>query len=526
MLLSLFFFLLLGNFIAIAASLICTACCVIAAYGFAGWFGIVLTAGTAISPLSVIVLISASCVHITLSWMRAGQGGIRVALIDNLGPVIVTNLTTVFGFLCLNFAYSPPLRDMGNIVAFGILFGTLLLFTLFPYVLSFSCSRPDKNLRLSQNVMDRLMHIALNFRKFWCTAFTIAIGVAVIGITQIEFDDNINRYFDNRYEFRRDADAISKNLTGLDTVQISLQAPKGATIFAPEFLRRVTRFEDWLKDQDNVLAVNSITRIITGINKSVNQDDPRFDRIADSTKANAQLMLLYEFSLPPGLDINSLISVDRTQTVLSATIRSDHSKDIRRIAKDVGIWLHENDPNLAATGAAGMSVAFATLSARNNGQMIYGLIVVLCLVSLTMMFTLRSVKFGLISLVPNLVPAILAFGLWWVVQGDVNLGSTIVTTMTFGIVVDDTVHFLMHYKKHRDQGLSSIESMRATFQIVGAAIIVTSVALIAGFIVMTFSGFSINQHVGMLTVFVIGFALLADLLLLPSILITLEGDTK
>ena len=121
------------------------------------------------------------------------------------------------------------------------------------------------------------------------------------------------------------------------------------------------------------------------------------------------------------------------------------------------------------------------------------------------------------------MPAVLAFGLWGYTFGYVNLGSTVVTTMTFGIVVDDTVHFLMHYLRRRRAGMPPEPAMRDTFSVVGAAIIITSVALMAGFAVMTLSGFVINQHIGALTVFVVGFALLADLLFLPALLLAFKG---
>jgi predicted RND superfamily exporter protein len=140
------------------------------------------------------------------------------------------------------------------------------------------------------------------------------------------------------------------------------------------------------------------------------------------------------------------------------------------------------------------------------------------LVSGLMVVTLRSVPLGIVSLVPNVLPAILAFGLWGWLIGDVNLGSTVVTTMTFGIVVDDTVHILMHYQRHKRAGMSQEDALRETFRTVGTALMVTSIAICSGFIVMTQSGFAINQHLGGLTAIVIVLALVTDLILLPALL--------
>ena len=506
-------------------------CGIVATLGFAGWTGVVLTAGTAISPLSVMVLISASCIHMMLSWMREAEGdrpdrAIETALADNLGAVTVTNLTTAFGFLCLNFSQAPPLRDMGNIIAFGLMVGLAATFVVLPLGLRLdrrhATGRGPRRMPIDGATMARLAGWVMRRHRLWLYGFPLAVLVAISGIARIGFDDSIFRYFDDRYEFRRSADAIKARLSGLDSLQFSFRAPEGSTVFDPDFLRRVDRFGDWLAQQPGVISVGSVADILSGLNMSMNGDDPAFDRVADSREANAQLMMFYELSLPVGMDLNTTISVDRTETRLYAALRIDRSAEVRALAAASEAWLAANEPGLTAP-ASGLSVAFARLSERNNRQMLLGLVAVLVLISGTMVVTLRSVTYGAISLAPNLVPAVLAFGLWGYTFGYVNLGSTVVTTMTFGIVVDDTVHFLMHYLRRRRAGMPPEPAMRDTFSVVGAAIIITSVALMAGFAVMTLSGFVINQHIGALTVFVVGFALLADLLFLPALLLAFKG---
>ncbi|MEO0370189.1 MAG: MMPL family transporter, partial [Pseudomonadota bacterium] len=278
------------------------------------------------------------------------------------------------------------------------------------------------------------------------------------------------------------------------------------------------RFTDWLEGQEGVASVAAITQIIKRMNKSMNEDDPSYNRIADTQEANAQLMMFYELSLPVGLDLNTQIDVDRIQTRVTAFVLADHSDDLRRLADDSAAWMAANTPATVAE-PAGISLAFARITERNNLQMLLGLGVVLVMVSIILMATVQNVKMGVISLIPNLVPACLAFGLWGMTFQDVNLGSTVVTTMTFGIVVDDTVHFLMHYLARRKAGDAPRVALTHTYSVVGAAIIITSIALIVGFAIIAASGFAVNQHIGALTAIVIGFALLADLLFLPAVLL-------
>lgn len=498
----------------------------IGTFGFTGFLGIELTAGTAISPMAVMVLTAASCIHLILSWFRELDRSDRAtalhhAISENLAPVLVTTVTTAIGFLALNFAEAPPLQDMGNIVAFGLMIGMIANFTLLPLALRASRARGGDRLPLREGMMRVLADLAVRYRRGWITGFLALILVAGLGIGRIGYDDSLVRYFDDRFEFRQDSDEIQQHLTGLDNLQFSFTAPEGGSVFDPDFLRDIDRFTTWIETQDNVVGVSSLTQVIKRLNMSMNGDAPAFDRIADSREANAQLMMFYELSLPVGLDLNSTIDVDRQRTRVVVLMRAEHSEDVRGLAKVAEAWMARNTPDTQAR-AAGISYAFSTVSERNNSQMLVGLVLVLVLVSLIMMATLRNARMGVISLAPNVLPAIFAFGLWGISFGDVNLGSTVVTTMTFGIVVDDTVHFLMHYLDGRKRGRSTADALQETFRVVGSAIIVTSICLAIGFLVMATSGFAINQHLGALTAIVIGFALLADLLFLPALLLSFD----
>jgi len=136
---------------------------------------------------------------------------------------------------------------------------------------------------------------------------------------------------------------------------------------------------------------------------------------------------------------------------------------------------------------------------------------------------LCSVKFGLISLIPNLAPIAMAFGLWGILVGEVGLGLSIVAGLTIGIVVDDTIHYLSKYlRARREKGLSSVDAVRYAFQSVGLALWVTTVVLVAGFLVLSQSHYYTNFSMGVMTAVTITIALLADFLFLPPLLMKLE----
>ena len=136
-----------------------------------------------------------------------------------------------------------------------------------------------------------------------------------------------------------------------------------------------------------------------------------------------------------------------------------------------------------------------------------------------MILVLKSLRLGLVSLVPNFVPAAMAFGLWGYLVGHLGLSASVVTAMAFGIIVDDTIHFLSKYRKARLEGAAAPEAIRSTFRTVGLALATTTVVLAAGFLVFASSGFEISWVNGLLVSSTILFALLADFLLLRAALL-------
>ena len=178
------------------------------------------------------------------------------------------------------------------------------------------------------------------------------------------------------------------------------------------------------------------------------------------------------------------------------------------------------------TSGASPSVMFANIGYRNIRSMLKGTTIALVLISLILIIALRSVPIGLLSLVPNLVLAAMGFGLWGLLVGEVGLALSVVTGMTLGIVVDDTVHFLSKYLHlKREQNLDAEAAIHATFKSVGPALLNTSLVLIAGFLILVFSSFQATAWMGMLTAATIFFALVADFLLLPAILIQIDKKT-
>ena len=166
---------------------------------------------------------------------------------------------------------------------------------------------------------------------------------------------------------------------------------------------------------------------------------------------------------------------------------------------------------------------FASIASRNIRAMLFRTSVALALISFILIVAFWSLKIGSLSLIPNLLPAAMGFGLWGIFVGEVGLSLSIVMSMTLGIVIDDTVHFLSKYlRARREQNLNSADAVRYAFRTVGQALLVTSIILIAGFGVLTLSNFASNSTMGILTAIIIALAIFADFFLLPPLLIKVE----
>jgi len=236
-------------------------------------------------------------------------------------------------------------------------------------------------------------------------------------------------------------------------------------------------------------------------------------------------MLLYELSLPYGLDITNQVNTDKSATRVVVQMDKITSNEVIDLDHRAVQWLKDNAPHYMLTEGASTTMMFSHITARNISSMIGGVVAALFLISFIILIALKSVRLGLISLVPNLVPAGMGFGLWAIFDGQVGLSLSVVMGVTLGIVVDDTIHFLSKYNRaKRELNLSSQEAVEYAFKTVGVALSSTTLVLCAGFMVLTLSPFSMNAEMGLMSAITIGLALVVDFFFLPPLLLWLDKD--
>ena len=529
--------LLIGLMLRTVVGTICTLIIILISMltgmGLAGWLGISLTVASVNAPTIILTLAVADSVHILVTifqQIRQGKNkaeAISESLRINLQPVFLTSATTAVGFLSMNFSEAPPFRDLGNIVALGVTSAFFYSIFLLPALMAILPVRVRARTEKTDHARcERLADFVINQRRkvFWGTLFFILVLTA--GTLKIELNDNFAKYFDTRYDFRRATDFIQEELTGWDIIEYSLESGETYGINDPNYLATVEAFANWYREQPKVVHVNTIMDILKRLNQNMHGDDESYYRLPTKRKLAAQYLMYYEISLPFGLDLNNQINVDRSSTRLTVTLRGITTRELREMDAQARAWLQANASPEMFTYGSGLSIIWAHISERNIHSMLGASFGALVLISLILILALRSFRLGLVSLLPNLAPAFMAFGLWGLTVGRVGLGLSVIVALTLGIVVDDTVHFLSKYlRARREYDMNACEAVRYSFHTVGTAMWVTTVVLVAGFLVLLLSGYKINSEMGLMSAITISLALALDFLFLPTLLMKVDGKT-
>ena len=524
---------------------------ILVSVGLGVWFGLPFSPPVTPAPTIVLMIVVANCVHLLVALqqrLRAGDSK-RDAIVEavrlNLHPVFLASLTTTLGFLSMNFSEVPPYRDLGNFVAIGIVASFILSVTFMPAVLSllplraprdprllpavlsllpFPAAR-ERRLRLPQ--MNVLADSVLRHRKALFLGWVVFVLAMAAAIPRNELNDVLVHFFDEGVEFRQDTDFMDERLSGNTLLEYSLEAHAEGGATDPLFLADVANFAEWYRAQAPVRHVATITDTFRQLNRSMHGGEAAAYRLPESQELVAQYLLLYELSLPQGLDVNNQIDRSRSATRVSVSAETLSSQEVLDLNAHAEAWLKENAPHVASVNSTGPAALFAFIGQRNIRAMLIGTMVVLLAISAILLFAFRSLRLGLISIVPNLIPAALGFGVWGLAVGQVGLSLSVVVAMTVGIVVDDTVHFLSKYRRARQElGQSPEEAVRYSYDTAGRAVFTTTIVLVAGFLIFALSPFVPTAQVGILTAMIIAFAFIADLTLLPVLLTALDRKSS
>lgn len=522
--------LLLRSITAVVAIFLVTVLSSLCALGVASWLGIVLNM-MSVTCINIIVTVSiAHCVHILVYYLKAYHQGtekkqaLRESIIINFTPISLTSLTTALGFLSMNFSKMPPAHDLGNITAIGVLLAFILSLFLLPPLLLLL---PLKKRQLSSGgrlnkMMLTLADWVIQQRKLLLVG-TVLFSLVILAFAPLNtMNDRFTENVKLPNTFRIDNTEIDQYFGGLYTIEYDFSAKEPGGIADPEYLNALEKMATWLRQQPEVKSVQSYSDIIKRLNQNMHNDNPEFYAIPKTRDEAAQYQLIYEMSQPMGSDMTNLIKIDKSGTRLIASLPSTDTSDLINLQQRAQDWVAENLPDYMFYSGEGIAVMWAYLGQEAIIDGLKGALLALFLISIILMAVFKSVKYGLISLIPNLLPAGIGYGVWAIIDGELSMGQMLVLSITIGIVVDDTVHFLSKYMRAKNQFNDSEQAVKMAFEQVGPALWITTAVLILGFGMLTLSGFIPNSNLGLLTVFIITAALLLDFFLLPPLLMAID----
>lgn len=496
------------------------------AMGVGGFIGIELTPISLSAPTIILTIAVADAIHIfagVRSGLRRGLSK-REALIESVGlnfaPVAITSITTIVGFLALNFSDSPPFHHLGNISAAGIFAAWVLSIVFLPALASMlplrfkpidGTAEPKAMARLADLVTKRALPV------FLVTSILAAASIAFI--PTMVLNDQWTKYFAPRLEFRQAVDAAAP-FFGTEPMEFVIDSGAPGKVTDPEFLTLVDDFTAWLRTQDDVVAhAFSVSDIVKRLNRNLNAEAPAFYAIPDEKALIAQYLLVYELSLPYGLDLNDRVDIDRQKTRITATTLDVTTAETKAFIAAAEAWFAEHADGVATVEVTGTKKLFAFVAERNIEAMFEGALYLILAIVAILSITFGSLRIGLLSLVPNALPVLITFGLWSALVGTVGFSVAAAGAVAVGLVVDFTVHFLAKYlRATRDEGRSVPEGIRYAFDTAGVAILATTFILSAGFAVLVTSSFKFNADLGLLTAISIVMAMIVNFFLLPSLL--------
>ena len=523
-------FVMLRSVVSVIQTMLVITMSIVIAMGTIVWLGVEVTPVMGGAPAIILTLAVADSIHLLITYqhqIRQGADKYQATfetLRINAQPVFLTSLTTAVGFLFLNSSESPPFADMANMVSIGVMAAWFLSVVFLPALLVVLPQQRFRGGDSDHRIMDGFADFVVDHRKpVFIISSLVFLGLAALS-TKNEFNDVWIEYFDESYEVRRATEFMVNELTGNHRLQFAFPSGAKAGIMEPEYMQGLDRFSQWARQQPEVEYVSSFSDTIKRLNRDMNGGDPTYYVVPAARDLIAQYTLMFQMSLPFGLGLENQIDMDQSTTRVNVLLGGVSSNEILDFEQRADQWIQDNLPDYMQVRGVGFDLLLGELSYQNGQGMLVGTALALVVVSVLLIIALKSVKYGLLSMLPNLFPAIISFGIWALIDGYIGISVSIVACMTLGIVIDNTVHFLTKYIRARTEAnLPTIEATRYAFKTVGIALVATTLVISANFGMMSFSHYYPNASMGLLTAITVAVALAVNFLFFVPVLLFIDN---
>jgi hypothetical protein len=317
---------------------------------------------------------------------------------------------------------------------------------------------------------------------------------------------------------------VDENMAGAQSMVIMVDTKTTDGLLNPKLLKAIDDFQTLIeqRDSEQVTRTNSLANVVKDTNEIMNDDNPAFYAVPESEQMISQLLYLFNSANPE--DRRSLVSDDYSRSHITLNIYNAGSYQYKlffeQITKDIETFfgpLEEEFPELDVylTGSMALMMRMADEVAQSQFD---SFALALGVISVIMVITLGSIQGGLMAMIPNVIPALLGFGLMGLMGIPLDTDTLLIAPLIIGIAVDDTIHFMTHYRIELIRTGSVSESLRTTILDVGQAVMFTTMVLGLGFALLSFSDYLGMAKMGFFGAAAIFVALLCDLFLIPAMI--------
>jgi predicted RND superfamily exporter protein len=484
---------------------------------------------------TVIILCIGTAVHVLVEFFhfrRRGLAPVEASIAttrDLLYPIFFTCLTTAVGFLTLAVTELTPVRQFALLAAAAAMLIFLFSTTALPALLSFiPWIAPGQTTQdpSHPNLITRLLEALPGFtrthsRKIAALGIFLAL-FSVYSIRHMTVDTNIVNYFKEKSWINQDLRYFNQHFKGISNLELIIDTGRDGGIKDPQVLARADALQTWLESRTETGTALSILRFYKQINQSLHSNDAEHFALPSSAEMAAQFLLLYE-NTGPEEDLSDLKDFNERYMRISIPVLNMDARLMTATLTSIREHIERefSDLSLNMTGALVMNNAQNNYV--NNG-MFQSFGIAILVIGLSFLALFRSLKYGLIALVPSIVPILLTGGLVSMAGISLDLGTMIVGAMTIGIAVDDSIHLLSRYLLRRKRGDSVFDALRGAFATSGKAVVLTSIILVCGFSVMLLGSFVSYIYVGLFSAMIMSFALIGDLLFMPALLFIFDRE--
>jgi predicted RND superfamily exporter protein len=501
--------------------------------GFLGAAGRELNAISALYPVLMIIVGTSDVIHIMSKYIdelkkgASREDAIRTTIREIGMATLLTSLTTAIGFATLLTSKVIPIRDFGINAAIGVIIAYLTVLCFSTSVLSFFRTEQIIKLGRGQAFWEKVMESIYRFTLHRSRAITVGSFVLVIlcawGISRITTNYNIINNMPNGAPITADFKFFEKELSGFRPLEFAIftQGDYKATDYP--VLKEIDKLETYLHQFPYIQAIGSVTAIYKSLNQMHANNRVDAYRLPETEAEYQRYRRLAD--QVPNLQLNVLVNETQDKARITSRILDIGADTIKAFGQRTDAWiLNHIDQEVINVKRTGTGLIIDKNAEYIRRSLLIGLGIAILMVSGLMALLFKNGRMLLISIVPNLLPLLLAGALLGFLGIELEAGVSIVFAVIFGIAVDDSIHFLSKFKLARLQGLPVEEAIHITFRETGKAIVLTSIILFFGFLVMLFSVHPPSVTIGLLISLTLLSAVVADLLLLPLLIRWLIKD--